>query len=115
MADFNAMRETGKNGTKDGEKKDAKAKEFERFTEFLAAAREYPETVVLFVVDAEDIDLGQLPKRPSKLYTALAAEANFVVFEKASEAKLGAWVLRHFTAEGISADASTMVPLKFSP
>ena len=103
MADFNAMRDTGKT--------DAKAKEFGRFTEFLAAAREYPETVVLFVVDAEDIDLGQLPKRPSKLYTALAAEANVVVFEKASEAKLGAWVLRHFAAEGIRADSTVAAAL----
>ena len=82
-----------------------------RFAELCASLSAYPETVLLFVVDADCLDVGTLPKRPSKLYTTLAKSASVVVFEKQDERALSAWIARHFTHEGLSASPQVIARL----
>ena len=92
LCDFSAMREG----------------DLSRFAELCAKMNAYPETVLLFVVDADCLDVGTLPKRPSKLYTTLSKSAAVVPFERQDERSLGAWVARHFTHEGLSASPAVI-------
>ncbi len=87
--------------------------ELSRFAELCEAAGEYPETTLLFVVDADCFDAGNLPKRPSKLYTTLSKSAAVVVFERSDERALSTWIARHFAHEGVSA-APTVISLLLS-
>lgn len=87
LADFSAMREG----------------ELEKLSALCDEVKEYPETVVVFMVDADRLDVGTLPKRPSKQYTALSKIASVVCFERSNEAALAGWIGRHFTHEGVSA------------
>lgn len=70
--------------------------------------KEYPETTVCFIVDAERLDVGNLPKRPSKLYTALSKDFSVVCFQKSTEAALAAWLDRHFKHEGVNASPAVI-------
>ena len=79
-----------------------------RFAEMAAMMADYPETVLLFVVDAECLDAGNLPKRPSKLYTTLSKSAAVVVFERADERSLSSWIARHFAHEGVGASPAVI-------
>ncbi len=58
-------------------------------------------TACVFVVQPEDFDLGNYPKKPSKMYTSLSKFADIVVFETATEHQLLSWVQRRFFAEDI--------------
>ncbi|MBQ8859118.1 MAG: DNA polymerase III subunit delta [Clostridia bacterium] len=70
--------------------------------------KQYPETVVVFFLDADRFDVGNLPKRPSKQYAALSAFLSIVVFERSGEAALAQWIGRHFTHEGVSASPAVI-------
>ncbi len=87
LADFSAMREG----------------ELAAFEALGAALREYPETVVVFSVDADCLDPGQLPKRPSKLFSRLSKCAKTVAFLRSGESALIGWLARHFAHEEVSA------------
>ena len=82
--------------------------ELTRVCEFLAGLCAYPETVVLFVCDEGSFDVGNLPKRPSKLYSTLAKHAEIVVFERQDERALAAWVARHFAHEGLNGSVAVV-------
>lgn len=92
LADFSAMREG----------------DMEKLSALCEEVKEYPETVVVFVVDADCLDVGNLPKRPSKQYTALSKIASVVCFERSTEAALAGWINRHFTHEGVSAQPNVI-------
>ena len=85
--------------------------ELSRFAELCEAAGEYPETTLIFVVDADCLDAGVLPKRPSKLYTSLSKSASVVVFERSDERALASWIARHFSHEGLSASPAVITLL----
>ncbi len=92
LADFNAMREG----------------DFEKLNNLSEEIKDYPETVVVFSVDADRMDVGTLPKRPSKLYKTVSELASVVCFEKSGEAALASWINRHFTHEGVTAAPATV-------
>ncbi len=79
-----------------------------RFAELCGTLSDYPETVLLFVVDADCLDVGNLPKRPSKLYQTLAKSAEIVVFERQDERSLASWCARHFAHEGLGASGAVI-------
>ncbi len=87
LGDFNAMRE----------------EERTRFAAYCEASSAYPETVTVFMVDAGQLDVGTLPRRPSRLYTALSQCASVLYFERSGEAALCQWIARHFAHEGVAA------------
>lgn len=74
------------------------------FSEFCARVKDFPEAVCVFPAEADRLDVGTLPRRPSKLYTALSACASVLVFEKSTDAALTQWIRRHFAHDGITAD-----------
>lgn len=82
-----------------------------KLTEFCEAAKDYPETVTVFVVDADRFDAGTLPKRPSRAYTELSKLMSVVCFERSGEAALAGWIARHFTHEGVSASRAVIEAL----
>lgn len=92
LADFSAMREG----------------DLEKLHELREEGKEYPEATVCFIVDAECLDVGNLPRRPSKLYTALSRDFSVVCFEKSGEAALASWLDRHFKHEGVSASPAVI-------
>ncbi len=77
--------------------------EAERLLALREEGRAYPETTVCFVLDPDCFDPGQLPRRPSRLYTALSAGFDIVCFDRSNEAALAAWLARHFQHEGVAA------------
>ena len=82
--------------------------------EELARGREaYDKVTFVIVVSADGFDVGNLPKRPSKLYTRLGASYDIVHFPPSTDAQLASWLKRHFDAEGISVDAPTLRALLF--
>ena len=87
LADFSAMREG----------------DISRFAALTEEVREYPETVVCFSLDADCLDVGTLPKRPSRLYERLGKTASVVAFMRSDERALVGWLSRHFTHEGVAA------------
>lgn len=77
----------------------------------IAAAEAYrgaTDTAVVFVADADRLDVGNLPKRPSRLYTALSGAMDVVVFEKSGDAALAGWIARHLAHNGVEADAAVI-------
>lgn len=82
--------------------------ELSRFAELCASLSAFPETVLLFVVDADCLDVGNLPKRPSKLFTTLSKSAAVVPFERQDERSLSSWISRHFTHEGLAASPAVI-------
>lgn len=95
LADFSAMREG----------------DLEKLREAREEGKESPETVVVFLVDADCLDVGTLPKRPSKLYTRLSTLFDVVCFERSGEAALSQWIARHFAHEGVSASPAVVAAL----
>lgn len=79
--------------------------------ELAAAVQGSAETVIVFVADSDRFDPGTLPKRPSKMYTALSEMLRIVLFEKSGDAALTGWILRHFAHEGLAADANVAAAL----
>ena len=90
-----------------------KEKAREALDELGAMAKNYPYSVLVFLVGKDSFDVGKLPKKPSKLYTRYSASFNVVNFKSSTEPQLIAWLLRHFEAEGVRTDADTMRALLF--
>lgn len=82
-----------------------------RLTELCEEAKAYPETVTVFVVDADCLDVGTLPKRPSKAYTELSKIMSVVCFERSNETALASWISRHFAHEGVNASRAVIEAL----
>ena len=103
LADFTSI--------KDGKKKGASPKKeplLQKLEEFCEQAKDHPEMVTVFVVDPDRLDVGILPKRPSKAYTELSRIMSVVCFERSGEAALAGWIARHFAHEGVSASQAVI-------
>lgn len=75
--------------------------------------KEYPYTVFVVTASVEGFDVGNLPKRPSKLYTRFSKLYDIVNFPLSTDTQLLSWLKKHFDAEGIGVDAPTLRALLF--
>ncbi|MCQ2413535.1 MAG: DNA polymerase III subunit delta [Clostridia bacterium] len=96
-ADFEKMKESAKKA----------------FDDFCLLKKEYPYTVLVFLVTEDGFGVGNLPKRPSKLYSKYAKVFDVVVCRRSTDAQLLSWLKRHFDAEGVSASATALNALLF--
>ena len=81
--------------------------------EFGALAKEYPYATVVLLVGSDAFDIGNLPKKPSKLYTRYSKVYDIVNFKTSTDAQLISWLARHLEAEGVTANADTLRALLF--
>ncbi len=79
--------------------------DMDKLCEALAAITDYPENLVIFSADADTLDPGILPKKPSDLLVSLSEYLRPVLFERNTPAKLAGWVQKHYAAEGVQAPA----------
>ncbi len=80
-----------------------KKDELVQFAELCTLVEENAGVCLVFVVDADCLDVGTLPKRPSTLYKTLEKTARVVYFGRSDEAALLSWISRHLSHEGLSA------------
>ncbi len=80
-----------------------RAGELDKLSEALAAIPDYPYNLVILSADADALDPGTLPKRPSELLSTLSEYLTPVHFERNTPAKLSGWVQKHYAAEGVEA------------
>lgn len=80
-----------------------RAADVERFCETLEMLAEHPHNCLIVTVPCEGLDVGYLPKRPSALFTRIAAVLTPVRFDRVPPARLTAWVIKHFTHGGVAA------------
>ncbi len=76
-------------------------KDIESLKGLAESIREGGFAACVLVVQPEDFDTGTLPKKPSKMYTALSKIMDIVVFEKAADHQLISWIGRRFFAEDL--------------
>lgn len=79
--------------------------EIDDLCEALASLQEYDYNVFVLSVASDCLNPGILPKKPSALLTKLAEYLTPVQFETCTTAKLNAWLMRHFTYRGVSANS----------
>lgn len=80
-----------------------KAGEVDALIEALSLLPEYDYNTVIIEVAAGLIDEGYLPKRPSAILKKLGEVATPVQFPASTDARLAAWVGKHFAHRGVSA------------
>ena len=72
------------------------------FAEQVKAAAD---TTVVFFTTPEGFDIGT-ERRPSKLAKRLDGELSVIDFRRSTEGQLSSWIVRHLSAEGLSASPS---------
>lgn len=77
--------------------------ELDNLCDVLAELKNYNYNLLLIKVASDGLDPGFLPKRPSPILTRLSEYVTPVQFERCTEAKLAAWVQKHFLHRGIQA------------
>ncbi len=80
-----------------------RAADVDKLCEALSAIPDYPYNLVIVSAGADALDPGNLPKKPSELYTTLTEYLRPVYFERNTPAKLAGWVQKHYAAEGVQA------------
>ncbi len=80
-----------------------KSAEMDKLTEALEAIPDYPYNLIILSVNADGMDYGNLPKKPSALLQAMSEHLVPVYFERNTPAKLAGWVQKHYAAEGVTA------------
>ena len=80
-----------------------KAGEIESLCSVLSSLNEYDYNTVIISVASDRFDYGILPKRPSKLLSALSEHLTPVYFEKTSPSRLVSWVGKHYAYNGVNA------------
>ena len=78
----------------------------QRLEDFCRDLKDYPYSCVIFSVGHEQFNVGNLPKKPTKLYNAVNEAADVIIFGRSTDAQLLAWIQRHIQHEGLSGDAS---------
>lgn len=76
-------------------------KDLKALVQFAKEVKASGDSTVVFFITAEGLDVGT-ERRPSKLAKRLSEELDLVCFFRSGEAQLVSWILRHFSAEGIS-------------
>ncbi len=84
-----------------------KEKELEAIEELAALQEKNPDTVLILTVSAEGFDFSS-GKVKSKLERRFEKLFHLVNFKKSTDRQLLGWLSRHFTAEGITADAAAL-------
>ena len=87
-------------------------KERTALCELAREAKEYSYAVLVLYVSAEGLDAGTA-KRPSKIASAISGDFDLFNFEKSTDAKLAAWLKRHFDSQGVACDGGTVNALIF--
>lgn len=77
--------------------------ELDALCNILTSLDEYDYNTVIISVASDKFDAGMLPKRPSKLLQKLSEHLTPVYFERISPARLGAWVGKHYSHNGMQA------------
>lgn len=77
--------------------------EVDAICDVLARLDEFDYNVLIITVAADCFDPGYLPKRPSETLKKLAEHLTPVRFERTTDAKLVAWIGKHFAHNGVSA------------
>ncbi len=90
-----------------------KEADLEKLCEFCRAVKDYPYSSVLFFVNVEHFTVGNLPKKPSKLYTTLSECSDVIVFGRSTDAQLMGWIQRHIQHEGLNSDQNACRALLF--
>ncbi len=85
-----------------------KAEETNRLVQLLEQRSLFSHTVLVFICTADRFDVGNLPKKPSKLYNMYKDRLDIVTFPLSTDTQLLPWLKRHFDANGISADARVL-------
>ena len=80
-----------------------KAQELDALIDTLALLPEYDYNTIIIEVAAGLIDEGYLPKRPSAMLKKLGEVATPVRFAASTDARLAAWVGKHFAHRGVTA------------
>ncbi len=77
--------------------------ELDALCEVLARLEEYDYNLLIISVASDCLDAGILPKRPSETLKKLGAYLTPVHFERTTDAKLVAWIGKHFAHNGVTA------------
>ncbi len=80
-----------------------RASDVDKLCEALAEIRDYPCNLVIFSAAADELDGGNLPKKPSDILTTLGEYLCPVYFERNTPAKLAGWVQKHYLHNGAQA------------
>ena len=85
--------------------------EVDALCEVLARLEEFDYNVLIITVAADCFDPGYLPKRPSETLKKLGEFLTPVHFERTTDAKLIAWIGKHFAHNGVSASPALCAKL----
>lgn len=80
-----------------------RSSELENLCDVLAQLEDYDYNTVIINVSAENIDAGNVYKKPSSTIKALCEHLVPVHFERSTPARLAAWTAKHFEHNGVSA------------
>ncbi len=92
----------------DGQKESVK----KALLELCELKADYPSSIFAIMTTSDGFDVGT-PKRPSKLAGKLAQGFEIINLQKSTDAQLLAWLKKHFDAEGIAVDVSSLNTLLF--
>ena len=82
------------------------ADEIEHFCEIAEEFSGNDALAVIFEANEAEIDVCQLPKRPSAALKKLSQYITIVLFETQPTAKLAAWTKKHFSVSGVTAQTT---------
>ena len=78
---------------------DMKEEQWKQLENLLSTLDDNPDTVLIVVTTPEELDVGILPKQPSKAFSRLAEYLTPVQFAHVDDPKLLKWMAKHFAAE----------------
>ena len=77
---------------------DMKEEQWKQLESLLSTLDDNPETVLIVVTTPEELDVGILPKQPSKAFSRLAEYLTPVQFAHEDDTRLLKWMAKHFAA-----------------
>ena len=80
--------------------------ELDALCEVLSQLGDYDYNLLIITAASDCLDAGILPKRPSETLKKLGEHLTPVHFEKTTDAKLVAWIGKHFAHNGVAASPS---------
>lgn len=88
-----------------------KPTDIEELLDTLGQLEEYDYNTVLLPADADTIDEGRLPKKPSATLNKLSKVFTPVWFDTPTDARLAKWVEKHFLHDGVTVAPPTVTAL----
>ena len=77
--------------------------ELDTLCDVLAVLPDYDYNLLIVTVAADCLDAGYLPKKPSTAFKKLSEHLTPVQFDRCTNAKLAAWIRKHFAHNGVEA------------